>query len=134
MKPLPWVLLVTLAVRLGDLYVRGSLPGALEQHSLQAYSFMVEMSLGLALPALLLFSRAVRENPARLFTCVTLVVLGVILNRVNVSMIGMFTEGSTYIPAWSEWVVSVGLITAGVLAVVFITENMPVREEHHQAA
>lgn len=134
MKPLPWVLLVTLAVRLGDLYLRGILPGALEQHSLQTYSFIVEMSLGLALPALLLLSRAVRENPARLFTCVTLVVLGVILNRVNVSMIGMFTEGSTYIPAWSEWVVSIGLVTAGVLAVVFITENMPVREEHHQAA
>jgi len=55
---------------------------------------------------------------------------GVILNRVNVSMIGMFTPESTYIPAWSEWVVSVGLVTAGVLAVVFISENMPVHEDH----
>lgn len=129
MKPLPWLLLVTLAVRLGDLAVRGSLFAATEG-SLQSWSFLVEVSLGLALPALLLFSRAWRENPGRLFTAATLVVLGVILNRVNVSMIGMFTSNSTYFPAWSEWVVSVGLVTLGVLAVVFISENMPVREEH----
>ena len=129
MKPLPWLLLVTLAVRLGDLAVRGSLFAATEG-SLQSWSFLVEMSLGLVLPALLLLSRSWRENPGRLFSAVTLVVLGVILNRVNVSMIGMFTADSTYIPAWSEWVVSVGLVTAGVLAVVFISENMPVHEEH----
>jgi len=109
MKPLPWLLLLSLAVRLGDLAVRGSLLAATEG-SLQSYSFLVEMSLGLALPALLLFSRSWRESPGRLFTAATLVVLGVILNRVNVSMIGMFTPESTYIPAWSEWVVSVGLL------------------------
>jgi len=57
-----------------------------------------------------------------------------VLNRVNVSMIGMFTETSSYIPAWSEWVVSVGLVALGVLAVVFISENMPVRNEHHHHA
>jgi len=57
-----------------------------------------------------------------------------VLNRVNVSMIGMFTETSSYIPAWSEWVVSVGLVALGVLAVVFVSENMPVRNEHHHVA
>ncbi len=131
-KPLPWLLLLTLAVRLTDLAVRGSLSAALEG-SLQSGSFLVEVGLGLALPAIMLFSRAWRESPGRLFTAATLVVLGVILNRVNVSMIGMFTPNSTYIPAWSEWVVSIGLVAAGVLAVVFISENMPVREEHQPA-
>jgi len=101
--------------------------------SLQSYSFLVEVSIGLALPALLLFSRSWRETPGRLFTIATMVVIGVVLNRVNVSMIGMFTETSSYIPAWSEWVVSVGLVALGVLAVVFISENMPVRNEHHHA-
>lgn len=131
-KPLPWLLLLALIVRLGDLAMRGLLNLTLDG-SLQAWSFLIEMSLGLALPAILLFSRAWRESPGRLFTLATLVVLGVILNRVNVSMIGMFTADSTYIPAWSEWVVSVGLVAAGVLAVVFISENMPVREEHQPA-
>jgi Ni/Fe-hydrogenase subunit HybB-like protein len=129
MKPLPWLLLVALAVRLGDLAVRGSLLAATEG-SLQSYTFLVELNLGLALPALLLFSRTWRENPGQLFSAVMLVVLGVILNRVNVSILGMFTPNSTYFPAWSEWVVSVGLVTLGILAVVFISENMPVHEEH----
>jgi Ni/Fe-hydrogenase subunit HybB-like protein len=131
-RPLPWLLLVALAVRLGDLVVRGSL-SAVTEGSLQSYSFLVEVSIGLALPALLLFSRSWRETPGRLFTIATMVVLGVVLNRVNVSMIGMFTETSSYIPAWSEWVVSVGLVALGVLAVVFIDENVPVRNEHHHA-
>jgi Ni/Fe-hydrogenase subunit HybB-like protein len=129
MKPLPWLLLIALVVRLGDLAVRGSLFAAMEG-SLQAGSFLVEVSLGLALPAVLLFSRAWRESPGRLFTAVTLVVLGVILNRMNVSIIGMFTPNSMYFPAWSEWVVSGGLVALGVLAVIFISENMPVHEEH----
>lgn len=131
-RPLPWLLLVALAVRLGDLFVRGSL-SAVTEGSLQSYSFLVEVSIGLALPALLLFSRSWRETPGRLLTIATLVVLGVVLNRVNVSIIGMFSKTSTYIPAWSEWVVSVGLVALGVLAVVFISENMPVRSEHHHA-
>jgi Ni/Fe-hydrogenase subunit HybB-like protein len=131
-RPLPWLLLVALAVRLGDLFVRGSL-SAVTEGSLQSYSFLVEVSIGLALPALVLFSRSWRETPGRLFTIATLVVLGVVLNRVNVSIIGMFSKTSTYIPAWSEWVVSVGLVALGVLAVVFISENMPVRSEHHHA-
>jgi len=74
MKPLPWLLLLALAVRLGDLAVRGSLLAATEG-SLQSYSFLVELSLGLALPALLLFSRSLRESPGWLFSAVTLVVL-----------------------------------------------------------
>jgi Ni/Fe-hydrogenase subunit HybB-like protein len=131
-RPLPWLLLVALAVRLGDLAVRGS-SSAVTEGSLQSYSFLAEVSLGLALPALMLFSRSWRETPGRLFPLATMVVLGVVLNRVNVSMIGMFTETSTYIPAWSEWVVSVGLVALGVLAVVFINENMPVRNEHCHA-
>src|SRR5512135_407327 len=131
-RPLPWLLLLALAVRLGDLVVRGSL-SAVTEGSLQSYSFLVELSIGLALPALLLFSRSWRETPGRLFTIATLVVLGVVLNRVNVSIIGMFSKTSTYVPAWSEWVVSVGLVALGVLAVVFISENMPVRNDHHHA-
>jgi len=145
-RPLPWLLLVALAVRLGDLAVRGSssavTEGSLQSYSflaavtegsLQSYSFLAEVSLGLALPALMLFSRSWRETPRRLFPLATMVVLGVVLNRVNVSVIGMFTETSTYVPAWSEWVVSVGLVALGVLAVVFLNENMPVRHEHCHA-
>src|SRR5512135_1402211 len=131
-RPLPWMLLVALAVRLGDLLVRGSLSAAREG-SLQSCSFLVEVSIGLALPALVLFSRSWRETPGCLFTIATMVVIGVVLNRVNVSIIGMFSKTSTYIPAWSEWVVSVGLVALGVLAVVFISENMPVRNDHHHA-
>jgi Ni/Fe-hydrogenase subunit HybB-like protein len=134
MKPLPFVLLAALAVRLADLFMRGVLPGALEEGSLQSWSFIVEMSLGLLLPALMLLLPKIRETPAYLFTAVTLVVLGVILNRVNVSMIGMFTPDNYYVPSLAEWVVSVGLVASGVLAVVFITENMPVRQDHHEPA
>lgn len=128
-RPLPWLLLVALAVRLGDLVVRDSL-STVTEGSLQSYSFLVEASLGLVLPVVLLFISSFRETPGRLFIIATLVALGVVLNRVNVSIIGMFTGTSSYIPAWSEWVVSVGLVALGVLAVVFISDNMPVRNGH----
>jgi len=133
LKPLPFVLLTALGVRLADLYLRGVLPGALAEGSLQSWSFIIEMSFGLLLPALMLLLPKIRETPSYLFTAVTLVVLGVILNRVNVGMIGMFTPDNYYVPSLAEWVVSVGLVASGILAVVFITENMPVRQDHHES-
>ena len=129
-KPFPWVLLAAFAVRLGDLAVRGKL-SYIGEGSLQSVSFMVEVGLGLLLPAIMLLTPAVRYHAGRLFSAATLVVLGVVLNRINVSIIGMFTETSTYAPKWTELVVSVGLVSLGVIIIAFINENMPVQQNDH---
>lgn len=66
--------------------------------------FWAEMGLGVALPMVLLASRRVRGNPTWLFRAAVLVVGGVVLNRLNVSMFGMFAyTGPVYVPSVKNW-------------------------------
>ena len=65
----------------------------------------------------MLLTARVRRSPSLLFTAATLVVLGVVLNRVNVFLIGYrppFADGP-YIPSIAEISVTIGLIAMLVL-------------------
>jgi Ni/Fe-hydrogenase subunit HybB-like protein len=63
-----------------------------------------------------------------------LTVLGVILNRLNVVIIGMIREtGSVYIPAITEVLMTVGLVAGGILAYMFLCENFNILgDESHE--
>jgi Ni/Fe-hydrogenase subunit HybB-like protein len=86
------------------------------------------------LPAFLLSQRSVRENSKALFWTAVLVIAGVVLNRFNVSMIGMWAyTGPTYIPTVGEIMVSVSLVLVGVAAFGLAAKFLPVFGEacHH---
>jgi Ni/Fe-hydrogenase subunit HybB-like protein len=63
-----------------------------------------------------------------------LTVFGVILNRLNVVITGMIREtGSIYYPAWTEILVTVGLVSGGILAYMFLCENFNILgDESHE--
>ena len=56
-----WVLWIYLAVRLGDLMIRGVLPGALDG-SWESVLFVVEIAVSALVPAILLSIRKVRTG------------------------------------------------------------------------
>ncbi|MBU0617331.1 MAG: polysulfide reductase NrfD [Planctomycetes bacterium] len=97
------------------------------------YWFLLEV-FGFVLLPCLLYAHAVRKRSAALvrFTSV-LTVLGIILNRLNVSVITFqWNLEDRYVPRWSELVVTITIITVGLLTFRWIVNRMPVLHDHPQ--
>jgi formate dehydrogenase iron-sulfur subunit len=111
-----WALLIYLAVRLGDLAVRGEF-GLV--HGGHGIGFLVEVGLLGVLPLILLSVGKLRQSPLVLGLASTMVVLGVIWNRWNAVVYGMDLKGAMpqlgalhYHPSAIEWGISVGMVAA----------------------
>ncbi len=121
-------------VRLYDLVHRGAL-GLAFRADAPALLFQVEFVLGVLVPMLLLARPAVRANRAGLYGCGLLVVLGFIVNRLNVSITGFeATTGGHYVPAWSELAITLMLVAAGFAAFGMAVRHLPVYAEEGGAA
>ncbi|MBE7551764.1 MAG: Ni/Fe-hydrogenase cytochrome b subunit [Anaerolineales bacterium] len=121
------VLVIYLAVRGVDLLARGAWP-LLFAPTLQAVSFWVEIGLGVTIPIILFAIKPLRQKPAILFAGALLVVVfGVVLNRLNVSMIGLWPyTGNIYFPSWMEIAVTVTLVSFGIIAFGMAAKYLPV--------
>jgi Ni/Fe-hydrogenase subunit HybB-like protein len=120
-------LAIYLAARGVDLIVRGAWP-LLFVPTPQAVAFWVEIGLGVILPAILFAIKPLRRKPAILFTgALLIVVFGVALNRLNVSLIGLWPyTGYIYFPSWMEIVVTVTLVSFGVIAFGLAAKYLPI--------
>ncbi len=127
------VLAVYLIARMADVFWRGAWP-LLFEPTLQAGSFWLELGLGVMVPMVLLSFRSLRLRPNVLFGSAALVVLfGVVLNRLNVSWIGLLPyTGNIYFPSWMELVITFSLVTAGVIVFGLAARFLPVFEEPHE--
>jgi Ni/Fe-hydrogenase subunit HybB-like protein len=124
---------IYLAVRLGDLVVRGVLPLAFSA-SIEALSFWVEMACFVA-PFFVIGREAQRRNPARLFLAGILLMLGGSLLRLNGFLIGYDTgPGFHYFPSLTEILVTVGMFAAEVLGYIVVTRRFPVLPREAVAA
>jgi Ni/Fe-hydrogenase subunit HybB-like protein len=95
--------------------------------------FLVEMLGFVALPCFL-FTVASRDGNSTLARgAALLTVLGVVVNRLNVSLIAFnwhLPLEERYIPNWQEVAVTLFVVTCGVLAFRFIVSRMPVFYQH----
>ncbi len=125
---LPFALLVYLVARVGSLLFLTD--GPLFDRPGLTLSFVLEMGVGFLLPFAMLTSRSVRENDRRRAWAAGLVIFGLVLNRFNVSMIGMMHPDQIYLPSFIETVVTVGIIAAHVLFFVLVAKYFPIFEHH----
>jgi Ni/Fe-hydrogenase subunit HybB-like protein len=97
------------------------------------YWFLVEI-VGFVLFPVFLFTSAARNDNAKLARIAGVItVLGVILNRLNVSVIAYnwdLPASMRYYPRWSEVALTVGVVTMLVLAYRWIVNRMPIMREH----
>jgi Ni/Fe-hydrogenase subunit HybB-like protein len=130
------VLLIYLIARGADLIARGAWP-LLFEPNVQAIAFWVEMGLGVIVPAILFAIKPLRHKPGTLFSgALMVVVFGVVLNRLNVGIVGMWPyTGNIYFPSWMEIVVTITLVSFGVIAFGLAARYLPVfpAEEEHTA-
>jgi Ni/Fe-hydrogenase subunit HybB-like protein len=92
--------------------------------------FLVEI-LGFVLLPSLLFAFGARNRKVGVVRVAgVLGVLGIVLNRANVSIIAYnWREPQRYVPTWMEFAVSLTLVTLGVLAFRWIVNRMPILRE-----
>jgi Ni/Fe-hydrogenase subunit HybB-like protein len=99
-----------------DLYTQGSWR-YLAMWREETISFGVEMGLFVIAPAILLSLKKVKNSPLYLYWTCSLVVMGFMANRLNVSITGLQASSKIYyVPKWTEFALTVATVTAAVLA------------------
>lgn len=95
--------------------------------------FLVEMLVFVLLPTFL-FAHGAREGNATLVRgTAVLTVIGIVVNRLNVSLVAFnWTAAERYVPSWMEIVTSITIITLGLLAFRWIVNRMPVLREERE--
>jgi Ni/Fe-hydrogenase subunit HybB-like protein len=95
------------------------------------YWYLLEV-LGFVLLPCFLYAHGVRDRkPALVRVTAAWTVLGVVVYRLNISVIALnWNVATRYVPSWMEVLTSVTIITIGVLTFRWIVNRMPVLREH----
>jgi Ni/Fe-hydrogenase subunit HybB-like protein len=120
------VLSIYLVLRVADLVVRGAWTQAFAP-TIESLMFNLEMGLGVILPLGLLAQPIARRTGRGIGAASLLVVLGVVLNRLNVAVTGMLAgSGAHYVPSWMEVQITLAIVAGGILTYLWIAEHLPV--------
>jgi len=107
------VLVAYLALRVGDIIYRGK-ASLLWQPRLELYLYYLEIVIGVILPIGLLSAQKLRGSYNVLFFSALFVILGFVLDRLNVSITGMAaSSGVAYFPSWTEISVTMLIVAVG---------------------
>ncbi|MCL4557974.1 MAG: Ni/Fe-hydrogenase cytochrome b subunit [Deltaproteobacteria bacterium] len=120
------VLGLYMAIRLGDLAYNGKL-ALLARPAWETADFIIEACLSVVFPIVLFSIPKVRKSKGGLFIGASSTVVGIVLNRINVSGIATIAATRThYFPAWTEFAISIGVVAAAALIFFFFVEHFSV--------
>ncbi len=129
-RAIPWVIIVLLTIWMTDMTVRGTWE-YLAPRPFQTFTFFVDMTL-LLIPTFVLLHPRWVQRPRIVFWAALSVVGAVIVNRLNVAWFRMLPAAETiYIPSWQEIVVTLNLISLGVVLFGLAARYLPLFE--HEA-
>lgn len=141
-KGLPYVLGFYLLLKFGELAYSGDL-GYLFTSGVMSVLFWTEIIVGVVIPMVWFSFEKNRSEPNRILTGAVITLLGMILNRFNVSWFAIkhpdplyylptFMGNVKYFPTLPEVLVSVGIFSAGIMAFGLIAKYFPVFEAEHE--
>jgi len=118
---------IYLALKIGDIYMRDTWKYLLDG-TFQTNSFLAEIVLGAIVPWLMLLSGKIRRSRKGVFTASALIIGGVVLNRINVFLVGYTPSvtGARYFPAPGEIFITLGFIAALMFIYRFLITYLPV--------
>ncbi|MBU0983872.1 MAG: polysulfide reductase NrfD [candidate division Zixibacteria bacterium] len=109
-------------IRLIDLAANGKL-GLAFDGSGSAVVFLIEFTIGVLLPVAILSVKRLRRSQAGLWVAAIAGVMGIGLHRANIAGIQLVHTGPTYVPTIYEIGISLGIISAAILAFLFCVER-----------
>jgi len=139
-----YILGLYLVIKFVQLAIAGNL-GLLLTSGWLSFSFWAEILIGAILPMILFVIKGVRQSPRWLLVGAVLTLLGLMLNRFNVSWFAIrhadplsyvptFMNKVSYIPSIPEVAISIGIFSAGILAFGLAVKFLPIfDDEHHEA-
>lgn len=93
---------------------------------METYLYWLEISVGILAPLFLLSRTKVRANQNGLFVSAVMIILGFILNRMNISISGMEAwAGKSYFPSWMEISVTLSIVAAGFILFALAAKYLP---------
>ena len=119
-------LLVYFILRMGDITIKGNFI-LIFAMGLTNKLFLIEMLALVVVPMMLLFKAAhSATSVGSLLFPQILVLLGVIMNRLDILFLVQYQQGVTYRPSFIEWVITAGLIATIVFVYRFIVIKLPI--------
>ena len=133
-RAIPYTAGIYLALKLGELIFAGEF-GLLFTSGVMSLLFWAELLIGCVAPIVMFSNKRIRQSPNGLLIGAIITLLGMILNRFNVSWfaVGRLTDVS-YVPSLVEMSVSVAIFSAGIMAFGLLAKYFPVFEVEHHAA
>lgn len=124
------ILGIYMVLKVGDMFYRGTYTYLLDG-TYQTNSFLVEMTLGVIVPWFMLLSKKVRHSRRWLFVAAAMIVGGVVLNRINVFIVGYNPplSDASYFPSVGELLVTFGLIATLMFIYRVVVTYLPVLQE-----
>ena len=127
------VLLIYAAIKIVDVTTRGAW-STLTPFDWTDLTWLLELGLTVLLPAALLLIPRVRASQGILLAAQSLVIIGVISNRVTLAVPSLVAASNgSYFPGWMEFAVTLALLTGGVVAFAFAAKHLPVFGGHSEA-
>ena len=121
------VVAIYLIARFVELIARGAI-GYAFQPGFHMTIFWIEILLGFVAPMVLMAFPRARAKPGLVFLSGGLTVFGVVFNRLNTSLLGWWQYakgGAVYVPSLNEIIVTVALISVGVVVFGFAAKFLP---------
>jgi len=116
-----------LAFKIGDMFIRETFV-YLNDFNTASVMFTIEVVVGIIIPLRMFLSKKVLQSPSLLFTASSLVIFGVLLNRINNFIVAYnppYSFGS-YFPSFGEISVTIGFVALLILLYRIIVLNFPV--------
>ncbi|MBZ5545943.1 MAG: Ni/Fe-hydrogenase cytochrome b subunit, partial [Acidobacteriia bacterium] len=122
-----------LVLRFQDLSGRGVLPLAFAP-TYAGRMFLAEILLGVIAPIVMLSIPRIRTDVFGLFVSAVMAILGIIMNRLNVSITGIeAATGARYVPTWTEASVTLMIVASGFVLFGLAVKFLPVFPEKEPA-
>lgn len=97
--------------------------------SMEANMYLLEMVAGVVLPLILLVAMKIKESVNGILVINSLVIAGVLLNRLNVIIFGLYrfegASGRSYFPSWMEFAITVALIALALFLFKLAAKYLP---------
>jgi len=130
-KAIPYILGIFLLLKLMDLMVAGEM-GLIFTAYPQNLLWWAEIIIGVISPIILFSIPELRQNRNAVFWTSVLVIIGLVINRFNVSLLALgMRPGYNYFPHWMEFAISAGLVADALLVIWLAHRFLPIahREE-----
>lgn len=141
-RAIPYVLGLYITMKFAQLALDGKLT-MLFNSGWMSLLFWMEILISVVIPMILFSIKRIRQSPSGLLTGAVILLLGMILNRFDVSWFAVkhadpityiptFMSQVHYFPSIPEVAISIGIFSAGILAFGLAAKYLPIFEDEHR--